>query len=78
MQFIIHAMVVYRYVWVSDSKLRLLKRHFGGQVVKKNSNVHKRCFYADDHGGRGVLRLLDLTQACSESVCIHRLLVALR
>jgi len=78
MKFVIRAIVVYRDVWVSASDLRLLKRHFGGQIVKKNSIVNTRCFRADDHGRRWVLRLLDLTLDCSKSVVIHPLLVALR
>jgi len=78
MQFVIRAIVVYRDVWVCDSNLKLLKRYFEGEIVKKNSVVNTRCFHADDHGMRGVLRLLDLTLDCRKSVVIHPLLVALR
>ena len=78
MQFVIHAIVVYRDVWVSASDLRLLKCHFRGQIVQKNSIVNTSCFHTDDHGRRWVLRLLDLMLDCSKSVFIHPLLVALR
>jgi len=44
MQFVICAIVVYQDVWVSASDLRFLKRHYGGQIVKKNSIVNKCCF----------------------------------
>jgi len=78
MKFVIRAIVVHRDVWVSASKLRLLKRYFGGQIIKKNSIVNKCCFQADHHCRRWVLRLLDLTPDCSKSDVIHPLLVALR
>ena len=65
MKFIIHAIVVYRNVWVSASDLRLLKRHFGGQLLKQNSILNTRCFHTD-HDGRGwVLFLLDLELDCT-------------
>jgi len=78
MQFIIRRIVVYQDVWVSASNLRFLKRHLGGQIVKKDRIVNTRCFRADDLGRRWVLRQLDLTLDCHESVFIHPLLVALR
>ena len=78
MKFVIHAIVVYRDVWVSASNLRLLKPHFEGQIIKKISIVNSRCFHADHQGRCWVLRLLDLTLGCSKSVVIHPLLVALR
>jgi len=37
MQLVIRAIIVYRDVWVSAADLWLLKHHFGGQIVKKNS-----------------------------------------
>jgi len=37
MNFAIHAIDVYQDVWVSASGFRLLKRHFRGQIIKKNS-----------------------------------------
>jgi len=77
MQFVIHAIVVHWDVWVSASDLRLLKWHFGGQIVKKNRIVNMRCFHAHDHGRRWVLHLLDLMRDCSKSVLINPLLVAL-
>ena len=77
MQFVIQAIVVYREVWVSASDPRLLKRHFGGQIVKKNTIVNTCCFHADDHGRCWVLRLLDLTLDYSKRVFRHLLLVAL-
>jgi hypothetical protein len=40
MQIVICAIVVYRYFSVSASDLRILKRHFGGQIVKKNCIVN--------------------------------------
>jgi hypothetical protein len=76
--FVIHAIVVYRDVWVSDSDLRFLKRHFGGQIVKKKSIVNTRCFHTDHHGRRWVLSLLDLMLDCGKSDVIHPLLVALQ
>jgi len=76
-KFVICAIVVYRDVWVSASDLRLLKRHFGGQIIRKNSIVNTRCFHADHLGRCWILRLLDLTLDCSKSVVIHPLLVAL-
>jgi len=78
MQFVICAIVVYRDVWVSASDLRLLKRYFGGQIVKMNRIVKSRCFHADDLCRRWVLGLLDLMLDCCKSVFIHPLLVALR
>ena len=77
MQFVICTIVVYRDVWVSACDVRLLKRHFGGQIVKMNRIVNTRCFHADDHSRHLVLRLLNLTQDCSKNVFIHSLLVAL-
>jgi len=77
MKFVIRAIDVYQDVWVSASDLRLLKRHFGGQIIKKNSIVNMPCFHADHHGRCWVLRLLDLTLDCSKSVVIHPLLIAL-
>jgi hypothetical protein len=77
-QFVIRAIVVCQDVWLSASNVRFLKRHFGGQTVKKNSIVNTRCFCADHHGWRSVLRLLDLTLDCGKSVGIHPLLLALR
>jgi hypothetical protein len=59
MQFVIRAIVIYRDVWVSACELKLLNRHFGGQIVEKNSIGNTCCFPADDHGRRWVLRLLD-------------------
>jgi len=78
MQCIIRTIVVYWDIWVSASEHRLLKRHFGGQIVKKNSIVNTCCFCADDLGRHWVLRLLNLTFHCNKSVLIHPLLVALR
>jgi hypothetical protein len=78
MQFVILAIVVYWNVLVSASDLRFLKRHFGGQIVKKNSIVNMRCFHTDHHGRRWVLRLLNLTLDCGKSVVLHPLLVAHR
>ena len=52
MQFVMRVIVVYRDVVVSASDLRFLKRHFWGQIVKKNSIVNMRCFHADHHGRR--------------------------
>ena len=78
MQFVIHEIVVYRDVWVSASDLRFLHRHFGGQLIKKNSVVNTRCFHADHDSRRWVLRLLDLTLDCGKSVVKHPLLVALQ
>jgi hypothetical protein len=78
MKSVIHAIIVYRNVSVSASHLRLLKRHFGGQIIKKNSIVNTRCFHANHHGRRWVLSLLNLTLNWSNSVVIHPLLVALR
>ena len=78
MHFVICGIVVYQDVRVSGSDLRLLKRYFGDQIVKKNTIVNMRCFHVDDHGRRWVLRLLDLTLDCGKSVFIHPLLVALR
>ena len=78
MKFVIRAIVVNWDVWVSASDLRLLKRHFGGQMIKKNSIVNTRCFHADYHGRSWVLGTLDLTLDCSRSAVIHPLLAALR
>jgi hypothetical protein len=77
MQYMMRAIVVYWDVWDSASNLSFLKRHYRGQTVKKNSIVNPRCFHADYHGRRWVLRLLDLTLDCGKSVVIHPLLVAL-
>ena len=78
MKFVTRSIVVYQDVWVSTSNLRLLKRHFRGQIIKKNSIVTTGCFHADYHGRLWVLRLLDLTLDCTKSVVINHLLVALR
>ena len=78
MQFDIRAIDIRRDVWVSASDLRLLKRHFGGRMVKKNGIVNTCCCQAEDHGRRWVLRLLDLMLDCSKSVFLHPLFVALR
>jgi hypothetical protein len=51
-RFVIRTIVFYRDIWVSSSDLRLLKRHLGGQTVKKNSIVNTRCFRADDRSRR--------------------------
>jgi len=76
MPFIIHAIVGYWDVSVSASDLRLLKRHVGGQIVKKNSIVKTRCFNTDDHGRRWVPPLLDPILDFSKSVFTHTLLVS--
>jgi len=68
----------YRDVSVSACDHALLKRHFGRQMVKKNSIIHTRCFHADDPSWWWVLRPLDMMIDCSKSVFIHPLLVALR
>jgi hypothetical protein len=78
MKFVIRTIVVDRDVWVSASDLMLLKRHFGGEIIKKNSIVRTHCIYADYHGRPWVLLLLDLSLDCRKSVVIHPLLVALR
>jgi len=76
MQFVFCTIVVYLDFWVSAFDNRLLKRHFGGQIVKKNSIVKTCCFHFDHKGMHWVLRLSDLTFDCSKSVFIHPLLVA--
>jgi len=78
MQFVIHAIVVYRNGWVSPSDLRFLKHHFGGQIVNKNSIVNTSCLHANDHGRHWVLCLLDLMPDCSKGVYINAVPVALR
>jgi len=77
MLFLISAIVVYGDVWVSASNLRLLRHHFGGQIVKTTRIVNMSFLHPDDHGRRWVLRLLDLTHDCCKVVFIHPLLVAL-
>jgi len=78
MQLIIRAIVAYRDVWVSASDSKCLKRHFRGQIVKKNGIANTRLFCAEDHNRRWVLPLLDFMLDCSQSVFIHHQLVALR
>jgi hypothetical protein len=70
MKSIIFVIIVYRDVSVSASDLRFLKRHFRGQLVKKNSLVNTHCVHHDHHGKGWVLD-------CSKDVDIHPLLVAL-
>jgi len=78
MQFVIHAIVVYRDVWVCSSGPRLLKHLFGCQILIKYRIVNTRWFHADDHITYWVLCLLHLTIVCSKSVFVHPLLLALR
>ena len=78
MQFVSSVIVVHRDCWVSVSDIRLLKRPLGGQIVEKNCIEYRRCFSADDHGRRWVLRLLDPTVDCGKSGFLHPLFVALR
>jgi hypothetical protein len=78
MQFVTHSIIVNSDASVSAFNLRLLKRHFGDQILKKTSIVNTVSFYANDHCRYWVLRLVDLKIDCSRSVFIHHLLVALR
>jgi hypothetical protein len=78
MKLFIRTLVVYQDILDSACDLRLLKRHFGDQMVKKKSIVNPCCFHADDIRRYWCLHLLDLTFVRCKSVFIHPLLVALQ
>jgi hypothetical protein len=67
MQFAMHTVVFNQGGLVSASNLRLLKHHFGDQIIKKNRIVKMHFIHSDDHGRCLVLRQLDLMLCGSKS-----------